>query len=40
MIIIDSIISLLDWTIRIEHYHPRKCYFLFGLLTGIAIKYG
>jgi hypothetical protein len=36
--IIDLIISILDWTIKIEHYHPRKCYFLLGLLTGIIIK--
>jgi hypothetical protein len=37
---IDFIIVLLDWIIDIEQYHPRKTYFILGLLFGIIIMYG
>lgn len=36
--IIDFVISALDWTIKVEHYHPRKCYFLLGVLVGVIIN--
>jgi len=36
----DFIIALLNWTIDIEEEHPRKCYFLLGLLVSLIIRYG
>jgi len=37
---IDFIIASLDWMLDIEQYHPRKCYFVLGLICGLIIKYG
>jgi hypothetical protein len=35
--IIDFIISCLNYIIYVEENHPRKCYLLMGMILGIII---
>jgi len=39
--LIDFVLYILDILCDIEQYHPRKCYFVLGVLSAlIIIKYG
>jgi hypothetical protein len=36
----DFVLYILDVLCDLEQYHPRKCYFVLGVLTALIIKYG